>query len=126
MIWLVDDDPDEMFLIQRTLHKLQPRCPVQTFETIDEALAALESATPAILVSDLNMPGTDGVEFLIQAEQQMRARNQTLPKMLLVTAAIPENIHLRTASMQNLTAILTKPDLPQDLARQLLALLSAP
>lgn len=123
MIWLVDDDPDEMYLLQRALRRLRPDCVVRLFEDHGEALSALASETPAVLVSDLNMPGTDGIAFLASVEALLAQKDVAQPRMLLITAAIPHDIKDRTAILRHLHDVITKPDLPQDLASHLISLL---
>lgn len=123
MIWLVDDDPDEMYLLQRALRRLRPECVVRLFEDYEEALMALATEAPAVLVSDLNMPGTDGIAFLASVEAILEQKGAVQPRMLLITAAIPHDIKDRTTILRHLHEVITKPDLPQDLASHLVSLL---
>ncbi len=123
MIWLIDDDPDEMFLVTRAIKRLSPNCPFRVFEQYDEALQALESEQPSIIASDLNMPGTDGISFLHAIEEIIERRQVSPPKLLLVTAAIPYDLQERTKVLKHLSEVITKPDFPQDLASHLISLL---
>lgn len=54
-------------------------------EAVDgvEALAKLETVTPALIVTDKNMPGIDGIA-LVRAVRAMK-KHQTLPILLLTT-----------------------------------------
>ncbi len=62
MIWVIDDDSSIRFVFGKTLtvnnitHRL--------FETGDQALQALETERPDVIVSDINMPGTDGLSLI--------------------------------------------------------------
>lgn len=123
MIWLIDDDPDEMFLVTRAIKRLNPNCPFRVFEQHDEALQALETEKPAIIASDLNMPGTDGISFLHAIEEIIERRQIPPPKLLLVTAAIPYDLQERAKVLKHLSEVITKPDIPQDLASHLVSLL---
>lgn len=62
---LVDDNP----VIRDTMKMIfaQKECPLKTFETAEEGLQALEEERFDILISDLQLPGIDGVEFFKQA-----------------------------------------------------------
>jgi CheY-like chemotaxis protein len=123
MIWLIDDDPDEMFLVTRAIKRLNPNCPYRVFERHDEALQALETEQPSIIVSDLNMPGIDGISFLRAIEEIIERKQFPLPKLLLVTAAVPYDLQERTKILKHLSEVITKPDFPQDLASHLISLL---
>ena len=62
MIWVIDDDASIRFVFDKALdvnsisHRL--------FETGDEALAYLKTEIPDVIVSDINMPGTDGLSLI--------------------------------------------------------------
>ena len=61
-ILLVDDEPSILQSMQRQLRK---RFKIVVAESGDEALAALKSKGPfAVIVSDMRMPGMDGVQLL--------------------------------------------------------------
>lgn len=62
MIWVIDDDASIRFVFDKALdansitHRL--------FETGEAALEALEQETPDVIVSDIKMPGIDGLELI--------------------------------------------------------------
>jgi DNA-binding NtrC family response regulator len=78
-IFLVDDDDLVLRTVSRVLTKA--RYQVVTFRTAPEALAALERQHGALdlLISDLHMPGMDGLELL----ERVRASWPDLPVMVL-------------------------------------------
>jgi PAS domain S-box-containing protein len=61
-VLLVDDEPDGRDLVKVFLEQSGAR--VTAVASADEALAALRDSRPALLISDLAMPGTDGYELM--------------------------------------------------------------
>src|SRR5712691_8474838 len=59
---LVDDDPEVLDALQRTLQSMQ--LAIRTAPAAAEALALLAEAPADVVVSDYDMPGMDGVSFL--------------------------------------------------------------
>ncbi len=66
-IWIIDDDRSIRWVLDKALRQaeLQPR----SFETADAALQALQRHRPAALITDIRMPGTDGLELLATVQQ---------------------------------------------------------
>ncbi len=66
-VWLVDDDASIRWVLERALRQggLQPR----SFERGDRALEALARQRPDVLITDVKMPGADGMQ-LLEAVQQ--------------------------------------------------------
>ncbi|OAN19196.1 nitrogen regulation protein NR(I) [Photobacterium jeanii] len=67
MIWVVDDDSSIRWVLERTLNAAGMRC--ETFADADSVIAALERSVPDVLVSDIRMPGTDGLTLLKSLHQ---------------------------------------------------------
>jgi two-component system nitrogen regulation response regulator GlnG len=68
-IWIVDDDQSIRFVLERALAREQ--LPVRSFSQIRDVLAALESDSPQVLVSDIRMPGGSGLDLLTQVKARM-------------------------------------------------------
>jgi len=66
-ILIVDDEPDMVENCQRILGRAGYRCLTATDP--QQALALLESERPDLLLTDLKMPGMDGMELLRNARQ---------------------------------------------------------
>ena len=63
-IWVVDDDRSIRWVLEKALG--QEGYAVTCFEDADEALNTLEQGgqEPEVLISDVRMPGTDGLRML--------------------------------------------------------------
>jgi len=61
-IWIVDDDRSIRWVVERALTNASYAC--ETFESADLMFEALRTDAPAVVVSDIRMPGTDGIELL--------------------------------------------------------------
>ena len=75
-IWIVDDDPSIRFVLEKALAREQ--FVVRSFSNSRDVLAALGVALqaaggdpPAVLVSDIRMPGSSGIDLLAQVKAKM-------------------------------------------------------
>lgn len=66
-VWVVDDDQSIRWVLERALSRAGLR--VRGFPQAAEVLAALGKQEPAVLVSDIRMPGASGIELLYQVRQ---------------------------------------------------------
>lgn len=62
IVWVVDDDSSIRWVLERALAGAGLSC--TTFESGKEVLDALASKTPDVLLSDIRMPGMDGLTLL--------------------------------------------------------------
>ena len=74
----VDDEPDFVDLTATYLEREYDRFEVETATSASEALAQVEIPTVDCIVSDHDMPGTDGIEFL----ERVREDHPDLPFIL--------------------------------------------
>ena len=78
-VWIVDDDRSIRWVFEKALER--EGIPFETFELAKEVLDALERGAPQVLVSDIRMPGTSGIELL----QAVKRKHPTLP-IIIMTA----------------------------------------
>jgi two-component system response regulator GlrR len=106
-ILLVDDDPDLLKLISLRLTSAGYR--VRTADSAESALAALAIARPGILITDLRMPGIDGLQLFDAVHRQHPA----LPVIILTAhGTIPDAV---AATQRGVFGFLTKPFDSQEL-----------
>lgn len=91
---IIEDDP----LILTSLTQLLDHTPgfkvVSSFQTADEALKGFPNPKPDVLLLDIDLPGTTGVEALPQL-------NKLLPKTNILMLTVNENSDLVFQSLQN-------------------------
>ena len=100
MILLVEDNDEDFVAFERALehaegHRLLRRC-----KSGDEALAYLAHCDkpgvrngapyPALIVLDLNLPGSDGREVLSRVKQDPRLR--AIPVVIVTTSSNPRDV----------------------------------
>lgn len=66
-IWVVDDDSSIRWVLERALNSAELNC--TCFDSADAVLAALDNDRPDVLLSDIRMPGMDGLALLSQLKQ---------------------------------------------------------
>ena len=67
-VWVVDDDRSIRWVLERALE--QEGIDPISFETGDALLARLDREQPDAIVSDIRMPGIDGIDLLRQVHEQ--------------------------------------------------------
>jgi two-component system response regulator GlrR len=109
-ILLVDDDPDLLKLISLRLTSSGYR--VRTADSGETALAALAISRPAAVITDMRMPGIDGLQLFDAIHRQHPA----LPVIILTAhGTIPDAV---TATQRGVFGFLTKPFDSQELLQK--------
>jgi len=67
-VWIIDDDRSIRWVLEKALQQAQ--ISIVSFESADDALLKLKHETPAVIISDIRMPGTDGLDLLNVVQQQ--------------------------------------------------------
>lgn len=67
-VWIVDDDRAIRWVLERALSKEE--FSTRSFETADTVLSALIQTQPAVVITDIRMPGTDGLALLKTLQQK--------------------------------------------------------
>ena len=76
-IWIVDDDESIRWVLEKALAR--ENLATRSFSNVRDAVAALDSGIPQVLVSDIRMPGESGLELL----QIVKARYPGLPVIVM-------------------------------------------
>jgi len=78
-VWVVDDDRSIRWVLEKALK--QADMEVKSYEQADSVLKALSNAQPDAIISDIRMPGMDGLELL----SRIHSRYPDLP-VIIITA----------------------------------------
>jgi two-component system response regulator GlrR len=114
-ILLVDDDPDLLKLISLRLSSAGHR--VRTADSGESALASLAVARPGVVISDLKMPGIDGLQLF----EAIHREHPALPVIILTAhGTIPDAV---AATQRGVFGFLTKPFDSQELLQKVAAAL---
>ena len=76
-VWIIDDDRSIRWVFEKALARED--IAFKVFASAQEALQALASSTPQVVVSDIRMPGGSGLELL----QKMKEKHPTLPVIIM-------------------------------------------
>ncbi|MDM9557789.1 nitrogen regulation protein NR(I) [Bordetella petrii] len=80
-VWIVDDDQAIRWVLEKALARAG--VPTRSFAQAADVLDALAAGAPAALVSDIRMPGGDGLSLL----RQIKERHPRLPVIVMTAFA---------------------------------------
>jgi CheY-like chemotaxis protein len=90
MIFLVDDDTDDLEILQTALEENSYKGPVQTLRNGQVLIDRLrESDSPRVIILDLNMPLMDGFQALAEMKSITTAKN--IPVIILTASSRRED-----------------------------------
>lgn len=76
-VWIIDDDKSIRWVLEKALTRAG--ISYASFTNADDALNALYDTLPKVILSDIRMPGTDGLKFLAT----VKAEHPTLPVIVM-------------------------------------------
>src|SRR6187399_3022062 len=76
-IWIADDDESIRFVLGEALREAGRN--VRAFTDAADLLAAVELSTPDVVMTDIRMPGTGGLQLL----EQLKARGVAAPVIVM-------------------------------------------
>jgi two-component system nitrogen regulation response regulator GlnG len=76
-IWIVDDDRSIRWVLEKALAR--ENIPCKAFGIAQEVLSELEHDSPQVLVSDIRMPGMNGIELL----RAVKRKHPALPVIIM-------------------------------------------
>ena len=107
-ILVVDDDPIVLRALRRLLLGARPGWEIDMAESGEAALSLLESKTYDVVVTDLHMPGFDGVALLGRLKTEH-------PKVMRVVHSSHVESLTSEQAQELAHAVLTKPGRPDEL-----------
>ena len=90
-VWVVDDDSSIRWVLERALS--QAGITNESFADADQLLARIASEQPDVIISDIRMPGTDGLELLSRI-------NGTHPDLPVIITTAHSDLDSAVASYQ--------------------------
>ena len=66
-VWIIDDDNSIRWVLEKALSRAGIVC--ESYASADLMLQRLEYDQPAVVVSDIRMPGTDGMALLTKLQE---------------------------------------------------------
>ncbi len=76
-VWIIDDDRSIRWVFEKALTR--ENLPHQIFDSAEAALRALERGTPGAILTDIRMPGMDGLALM----ERIKARHPRLPVIIM-------------------------------------------
>src|SRR3989338_953176 len=76
-VWIIDDDRSIRWVLEKALTR--ENIEFKSFATADDALRALNNDLPQVVVSDIRMPGSSGLDFL----QALHQRHPLIPVIIM-------------------------------------------
>ncbi|MGI8967533.1 MAG: response regulator [Chloroflexota bacterium] len=91
-IYLIDDDPDHVLIINRAIREVAPDTAVRSVDDGATALAYLnqEEPPPDLILLDINMAGLNGFDVLTQLKAN--ARLKRIPVVMLTSSELSSDI----------------------------------
>ena len=88
-IIIVEDDTDDQEIISHVLNQLNIPNEVVFFDSCQDAYNYLKTTTnkPFIILSDINLPGLNGLELKRQIDSDPELRQKSIPFIFMSTAA---------------------------------------
>jgi len=76
-IWVIDDDHAIRWVLEKALK--QAGMNVQSFDNANGILERLEHETPSAILTDIRMPGVDGLQLLEQINEKAAGDHHDRP-----------------------------------------------
>jgi DNA-binding response OmpR family regulator len=105
-ILLVEDDPNDALLVRDTLEQVNLINEIDVATTVESARAYVRRKMPALIISDIHLPGESGLDFLHWLREQP-APLGSVP-VIMMSVSTNEVHHLRASALRALI-FMTKP-----------------
>lgn len=102
-VLVVDDEADMLWMLQRNLNKDMEGVEILAAESGEEALSILSDKEVDLVISDINMPGMNGLDLLVEI-------NNRYPETgVIIMTAYPSNTYENQAMMSGSLRFIEKP-----------------
>jgi predicted regulator of Ras-like GTPase activity (Roadblock/LC7/MglB family)/CheY-like chemotaxis protein len=102
-VLVVDDEEDMLWMLQRNLNKGMPDVEILAAKSAEEALAILSDKPANLVITDINMPGMNGLDLLIEINNRFPATG------VIIMTAYPSNAYENKAMMSGSLRFIEKP-----------------
>ncbi len=94
-IVLIEDDADDKEILTMALKDLKIKNPLVWFPTCEEAFEFLKThpEKPFLILSDVNLPGLNGIEFKHQIDQHEYLRKKCVPYVFYSTSVDQDSVN---------------------------------
>ena len=89
-VWIVDDDRSIRWVLEKALQKADIPC--KTFSEAESVLQAIKKEQPALILSDIHMPGKSGLEMLSEIKK-------SYPKLPIIIMTAYSDLDSAVASL---------------------------
>jgi predicted regulator of Ras-like GTPase activity (Roadblock/LC7/MglB family)/DNA-binding response OmpR family regulator len=102
-VLVVDDEEDMLWMLQRNLNKGMAEVEILAAKSGEEALAVLSDKNVNLVITDINMPGMNGLDLLIEV-------NNRYPQTgVIIMTAYPSNAYKNEAMLRGSLRFIEKP-----------------
>jgi DNA-binding response OmpR family regulator len=105
-ILLIEDDPNDVLLVRDTLEQVNLVNDIDVATTVEAARTYVTRRMPALIISDIHLPGESGLDFLHWLREQPAPLGSVPVIMMSVST---EEVHHMRASALRALIFMTKP-----------------
>ncbi len=102
-VLVVDDEEDMLWMLQRNLNKGMKDVEILAAKSGEEALALLSDRSVNLVITDINMPGMNGLDLLIEINNRFPGTG------VIIMTAYPSNAYENKAMMSGSLRFIEKP-----------------
>jgi len=102
-VLVVDDEEDMLWMLQRNLNKGMQDVEILAAKSAEEALAILSDQPANLVITDINMPGMNGLDLLIEINNRFPTTG------VIIMTAYPSNAYENKAMMSGSLRFIEKP-----------------
>ena len=105
-ILIIEDDPNDVLLVRDTLEQVNLINDIDVATTVDSARTYVQRKMPALIISDIHLPGESGLDFLHWLREQPAPLGNV--PVIMMSVSTDEVHHMRASALRALI-FMTKP-----------------